>query len=528
MSGRALVARNISSCGCCLSRRRFVAGCVGSCVLASGGPQVLGNLAGASSQERPLRIRVIYSLHAPVQDRPDWPNIGFDFRPVMQSIETALRERFRDMEFLPAMANGPEAAKEIVAQDADAGIDGYIVWQMNCWNRVIQTVAETGKPCLYVDFLFAGSGGFLVYTAAFIRQNRPNVGAMCSSDMEDFLAAVSCFRKLREGATAAEVAAAMNRVRVERTRAPGDLSCLKDDCVILSPEETLRRVREAKILAVGGGWPGIIEALRSELGLVVEKIGFEELNEAYKQADRDEAREIAAGWQKEAAVIQDVTPQVLEDSAAMYLAHKALLKKHGANAISINCLGGFYGGHIQAYPCMGFFALNNSGLIGGCECDIRSAATMVVFTAMTEGRPGFISDPVIDISKRQIIYAHCVASNRVFGPQGPTNPYQILTHSEDRKGAAVRSLMPEGYMTTTLELAPERKEILFHQAKSVGNSLEDRACRTKLCAEPVGDLEKLLTEWDRWGWHRVTFYGDLKEGVYALADRLGWKVTEEA
>jgi hypothetical protein len=48
MSSRALVAREISSCGCCVSRRKFVVGCVGSCVLASGGPQVLGNLAGAS------------------------------------------------------------------------------------------------------------------------------------------------------------------------------------------------------------------------------------------------------------------------------------------------------------------------------------------------------------------------------------------------------------------------------------------------------------------------------------------------
>jgi len=26
----------------------------------------------------------------------------------------------------------------------------------------------------------------------------------------------------------------------------------------------------------------------------------------------------------------------------------------------------------------------------------------------------------------------------------------------------------------------------------------------------------------------VTYYGDLKEPVYALAEALGWKVTEEA
>ncbi len=115
-----------------------------------------------------------------------------------------------------------------------------------------------------------------------------------------------------------------------------------------------------------------------------------------------------------------------------------------------------------------------------------------------------ISDPVIDTAKRQIIYAHCVAPNRMFGPKGETNPFEILTHSEDRQGASVRSLLPLGYMTTTVELASHRKELLFHRGKAVANIPEDRACRTKLAVEPDGDLEKLFTQWDQFGWHRVT------------------------
>jgi hypothetical protein len=172
--------------------------------------------------------------------------------------------------------------------------------------------------------------------------------------------------------------------------------------------------------------------------------------------------------------------------------------------------------------------LNNEALVGGCECDVRSAATMLIGTTLTQGRPGYISDPVMDTAKRQIIYAHCVAANKAFGPQGAANPFQILTHSEDRQGASVRSVLPVGYMTTTLEFEPTRKEILFHRGKAVDNDPDDRDCRTKLCAEPVGDFEKLFTEWDQWGWHRVTFYGDLKEPIYALADAIGWKVREEA
>jgi hypothetical protein len=172
--------------------------------------------------------------------------------------------------------------------------------------------------------------------------------------------------------------------------------------------------------------------------------------------------------------------------------------------------------------------LNNEALVGGCECDVRSAATMLIGTTLTQGRPGYISDPVIDTAKRRIIYAHCVASNKVFGPEGKSNPFQILTHSEDRQGASVRSILPAGYLTTSLEFDQGRKTVLLHRAKAVGNDPDDRACRTKLCAEPMGDLEKLFARWDQWGWHRVTFYGDLRGPVYALADTLGWKVAEEA
>jgi len=116
----------------------------------------------------------------------------------------------------------------------------------------------------------------------------------------------------------------------------------------------------------------------------------------------------------------------------------------------------------------------------------------------------------------------------VFGREGGSNPFTIMTHSEDRAGASVRSILPVDYMTTTLEINNQRKEILFHQAVAVGNDPDDRACRTKLCADPVGDIEKLFTMWNRWGWHRVTFYGDLKAPVFAFADSIGWKVVEEA
>jgi len=481
----------------------------------------------AGEERGNVKIRVVYSLHAVKQPGPDWPNVGFDFAPVMERINGELERQCPGFEFLPSMANGPEQAGKILEQDRSAGIDGYIVYQMNCWNRVVQTIAATGKPVLYADFLYAGSGGFLVYTAGFLRSKAPNVGFVSTSRLEDLIAAVKCFELVKRGAPASEFAAATAEVRRGRTGKPGDLSCKPDDLKVLSPEECLRKMKESRILAVGGSWPGIAPAIQREMGIQVVNVPFAEVNEAWKAADRDQARAIAGRWMETAARVEGVSRETLETSAAMYLAEKAVMKKHGANAFTMNCLGGFYGGHIHAYPCLGFHELNNEGLVGGCECDVRSAATMVTLTALTGGRPGYISDPVMNTARRQIIYAHCVASNRVFGPRGKANPFEILTHSEDRQGASVRSLMPLGYMTTTVEFSPERKEVLFHQGKAVANVPEDRACRTKLAVEPLGDMEKLFTQWDRWGWHRVTIYGDLKEPIFALADRMGWKVVQE-
>jgi L-fucose isomerase-like protein len=467
-------------------------------------------------------------LHAAKQDRPDWPNVGFDFGPPMERITSTLTAQLPGFTFLPTLANGPEEAQRILAQNDSSSIDGYLVYQMNCWNRVVQSVADTGKPTLYADFQYGGSGGFLVYTAGFLRKNTANLGFVAASDLSDLVAATKCFELHREADNTLSFADLTAQIRRKNTPAPHESSCLPDKLDCLAPEECVRSLKVAKILAVGGAWPGIAPDISEGMGIEVVNVPFDEVNQAWEKADKENAAAIADRWESAAAKVEDVDRATLETSAAMYLAQKEVLKKHDANAITINCLGGFYGGHIHAYPCLGFHELLNEGLIGACECDVRSTASMVAITALTQGRPGYISDPVIDTSARQIIYAHCVASNRVFGPQGKANPFQILTHSEDRQGASVRSVMPLGYMTTSFEVAPERRTILLHKGKAVANIDDDRACRTKLAVEPEGDIEKLFREWDQWGWHRVTVYGDLKEPISGLADALGWTVLEEA
>ena len=527
--------------GCSLSRRSVLAaGFAAGCTACLGGLSPFKNAAFGQGPGEKVRIRLLFandwrfSNDGAIITDAGWPFVGYDYRPIQAETLAALRDGCRNMEFVLSFANTPEHTQEIINADSAAEndpanrIDGYIIVTSGILDA-INPVLDTGKPAILSDFLYTGTLGFVTYTAALIRAGKPNFAYMSSNRLEDLVAAASCFPIAKgPGGNKAfvEAVAKVRRDIVAGVRV--DMKCTEDTVDILSMDDLLKELKTKKMLAYEGTSPEFIAASKETLGIEVLNRPFTELNDLWDKADKNRAQEILAKWKKETVAVVDVPDDVLEASARMYLAMKQTLKNHDACGITVNCLGGFYGNHIFAYPCLGFHELLNEGLIGACECDVVSTLTMVVMTTLTKGRPGFISDPVLDVSTKQIIYAHCVAASKAFGPQGQTNPYMIMTHSEDRQGASVRSILPLGYMTTSLEMQPERNEIVFHQAKAVANSTEDRACRTKLCAVPVGDYEKLFTEWDRWGWHRVTYYGDLKEAVYTLAHALGWKVIAEA
>ncbi len=526
----------LSGCACGLTRRRLLTAGCGTCAawLASGvctAPRSTAAPLRASADEpapRRPRVRLIFACWAlPTQDRPTWPHIGYDFRPEIERVTSALVRLCPEVEFLPTPAHGQKDAEKLLAADDADRVDGHIVYQMNNWVQVMQPIVASGKPTIVADFPFAGSGGFLVFTAG-LRRTRSNFSVVSSTNVEDLAAAARCFQVIARGGSVAEFVAACDRVRQERTGRGDGSACKEDPLQVADIGQCLEAMKGSRILTVGGKMQDIGPAIKEHLGIEVLDVSFGELSAAADQADPDQVRQYAARWKSLAQSVQlDDPDTTLEQSARLYLAQQAVLAKHQAEAITINCLGGFYGGHLKAYPCLGFVELLDTGLIGACEADLLSTTTMVAMRHLV-GRPGFISDPVLDTAKRQIIYAHCVASTRMFGPAREANAFEILTHSEDRQGAAVRSFLPLGYMTTTMEIHPLRQEILLHQAKAVENVVIDRACRTKLAGEIVGDVERLFTFWDLYGWHRVTFYGDLKEPVCELAAALKFKFIEEA
>ena len=509
-----------------VNRRNFMHRCM-TCAAGAAAWRLLPSASFASGRaalDRP-RVRLVFCETSNTQ--PIWPNVGYDFDHRRKEIVDLLARDCPGIEFLQAkLMDRPEDLGKVLEGNDD--VDGYLVCVQGLgWSNDIFKLCTTGKPTLLVDNLFGGSGKFLTQIARIMKDRKP-VDWVSSSRDGDIAASARHFAGLKEGLSADEIAAAFRATRGERTPKDAAWECRKDPVSSIDVDRAVARLAETKILVVGGGWGGepFRKAALEVTGVTLVPITFEEISKAYDEADRDEATVFARRWIEGAEKVIDVEHDEIERSGVMYVAMRQLIEKHGAMGISVNCLGGFYGGHVKAYPCLGFCQLNNDGLVGGCEADQMSALTMAMIGVLT-GRPGFISDPVIDTAKNAIVYAHCVAMTRPFGSSGASNPYHIMTHSEDRKGASMRSLLPEGYMTTTLEIDPRDRTVLIHRAKTIGNNPSDMACRTKLEAVVKGDLEKLTENWAK-GWHRVTFFGDLKEEVYALSDALSCKVVEEA
>ncbi|MHC4282157.1 MAG: hypothetical protein ACYSWZ_04180 [Planctomycetota bacterium] len=204
-----------------------------------------------------------------------------------------------------------------------------------------------------------------------------------------------------------------------------------------------------------------------------------------------------------------------------------LIKKYGTDSVTMNCLGGFAAGKLPAYPCLGFRQLLNDGGQGVCEAMPDDTISMLMARILT-GRPGFVSDPALDTSKNQVVYAHCVGTTKVFGRKGKSNGYRIRTlHNRDPRGACAESFMPPGYMTTTFRTNVGRKKMVIHQAKAIGTLDSEKGCRTKLIAEVRGDIGKLFNQWSQFGWHRVTVYGDVSEPLAEFGKALGLEIVEE-
>jgi hypothetical protein len=519
--------------GCChgVDRRSFLRRCGAAAVAAAGS---LTSLAAHAGENDRGKVRVAAVFLSSMNTHEIWPYPGFDTKGRQREIVARLREGCPEIEFVPlALENATDLQKAIALK---GDVDGYLVYTMTLvWGqrRELDEIAKLGKPLVVANEFLGGCGLFLTGYSALCDRKIP-AAPVSTTRLSDLVVVARQFASVRKPATTpAQFARRCEQAYRETFPARARLECERDPVALTEIGACVKRYQKSRFLVVGRGRAGQEFDFLGAKGRYIE---FDELQSLYDKVDREEAAEWAARWSKRAEKLpagdyiepSQPEPDAIRKAGGVYLATLELLKKYGTDTVTMNCLGGFSAGKLPAYPCLGFMQMLDDGGQGVCEAMPDDTVSMLLARILT-GRPGFVSDPALDTSRNHIVYAHCVGTTRVFGPDGKSNGYHIRTlHNRDPRGACVESLMPGGYMTTSFRTSVGRKQMVIHQAKAIGALDTEKGCRTKLLAEVRGDIGKLFNQWSRFGWHRVTVYGDVKEPLKELGKALGLEVIEEA
>ena len=290
---------------------------------------------------------------------------------------------------------------------------------------------------------------------------------------------------------------------------------------------TAHHLRKSRVL-VGTENPAsrskAAEEYQAAFGAEFRFVPGAEIRRAFQAADAREAQRLAEEFTRNALRVVEPRPEEIVNGLRMHLALKSMMLAEKANAFTIDCFGTLMANTLPGYPCICWSKLNDAGLYGVCEADLHSTVTQMLVTSYA-GVPGFVSDPVFDLSRNEVIHAHCVSATKLKGPDGPASPYIIRDHLETHEGAVLQVLMPCDETVTVARFAGP-KRMLVSTAVVTGYGDSDRGCRSQIRTR-VRDAEKWLENYQA-GLHRVIFYGDHTRSLERMSRLLGFELVTEA
>lgn len=459
-----------------MSRRQFGLA-LGASSAALSSPAPAGPSAAPSAG--PAIVKKVY-VAKPV---PTWPRPDLDVKQERVDIDKRLAEVERKHSGNVQFVGGELliAGDDVSGWVRDVGdVDGILIIELTSGTSpVLQAIRELDKPTL----LFARPYSGWAYTdvAAWIREGR-RADLIVSEEYDDLDPYLRIFRTIHH--------------------------LRKSKVLVVAPSSTRRATAEA---------------FTKQFGTEIKFVSYQELKAAFDAADRGQARQEAEQFTKSALRVVEPSARDILDSMRFYLAVKEVMGREKANAMTIDCLGGFQRGDLTAYPCVAWSRLNDQGLYGVCEADILSTMTQLMLTSFS-GKPGFVSDPVFDTGRNEIIHAHCVAATSMMGVGGPSLPYIIRSHMEDNKGVSLEVMLPAGETVTVGKFSDPRR-FLVSTGEVVGNVDDRRGCRTKIRTK-VASARKMVSGYSG-GLHRVVFYGDYVEPIEAMGRLMGFQVVHE-
>ena len=397
-----------------------------------------------------------------------WPKPKLDFKKEIRFYESQfakLKDELADVEFVvDELVTSPKQLAPLKGKLES--VDGILAIHFNIGVRsILNEILSAGKPTVVFAVPYSGHG-WTGFGALMKQELGAKMECLLTSDYKQLAVAVRPFR-------------------------------------------AIHHLSQAKILNLTTrSFAGYADAVNNKFGTEIKRIELNQVFDAYNAVSDAHADAETKRWIKGAVKLVEPSREDVFKSCKLALALEDLLNQEDATVMTVDCYGTMWSKTIKlpAYPCVGFTRLNNIGLGGICESDLQSAMTHIIFQGLV-GKPGFISDPTMDVSRDSIILAHCLGTTKMDGPDGPAAPYKLRTVMERREGVTPQVFMRIGQKVTQAKLIGTESLLYFTGTITDAPDI-DRGCRTKITVKVDGNAEKLWKNWSS-GLHRVTCYGDI-------------------
>ena len=274
----------------------------------------------------------------------------------------------------------------------------------------------------------------------------------------------------------------------------------------------LNSLRGQKILLVNGPDPGLPysiadeRSLQKKLGILIANTSMSEFGTRHDAIDRSSAVEESKRMEARASIDTKLEKESFERSARIYLTLKHLVDDSRASASSLNCFPLLDSYNVSG--CYALSALNDEGIVSGCEGDVPTTVAMMVLKELS-GQPAFMGNPTY-VDEHRVVIAHCTIATKL------TTSFGYTTHFESGKGIAIAGELKEGERVTLLRFS-RAFDVLRAGEGTIrkGKAWSMELCRTQVEIETDGDARCIMER--PLGCHYALTYGQHLGSLEQLA-----------
>ncbi len=283
------------------------------------------------------------------------------------------------------------------------------------------------------------------------------------------------------------------------------------------------RLRNSKVLRVSGKLEQEADDVEPFFNTPIHGVPASHFNDLYDSIEiTEDMRQLASSIREKAIKITDLADNAFLDAARSHAAVLELMKRHDADAITIECL---FLKHRK--PCLSF-AMNNGAMVPcGCENDLNATLTLMLGSYLF-GVPGFQHNPEFDTVENLYFGAHCTCTPQLRGKDKEPAAYELRPFFHQMpKTLALDVKWPENEPATLFKYQQPQKDApaLLHawngQVVSSPDCPPTGGCATRVLLK-VQDVKDVCDIYP--GPHPSLFYGNNVKRAKTLATLYGIEI----